>query len=96
MELKRKPGKKGMSPKQKLRHELCKHIYEALKKLDHETRGSRAFNWFESTGHNGEKANRFHHTLRIWKFIPDNCVIDRGWQNDHLDSQGNYVGPDIA
>lgn len=96
MQLKRKPGHKGMTPKQKLRHELCKHVYEALKRLDHETRGSRAFNWFESTGHDGDIANRFHHILRIWKFVPDNCVIDRGWQNDHLDKQGNYIGPDIV
>jgi hypothetical protein len=92
----REPGVKGMSSKQKCRLELAKYIYNHLRRLDHITRGSRAFNWFESTGHDGNIENRFRHKLRIWKFHPQKYKIDRGWQNDHLDKQGRYQGPDIV
>lgn len=93
---KRAPGQRRITPKQKLRNELCKYIYEALKALDRDMRGSRAFNWFESTGKGGDPTNLFHHAMRIWKFEPSNYVIDRGWQNDHLDKFGNYVAPDVV
>lgn len=95
MHKKREAGQRGMTPKQRLRHDMCLFIYNKLKVLDAQTRGSKAFNWFETTGHGGNPQNRLHHSLRIWKFIPKNHVIDRGWPNDHLDKQGHYIAPDL-
>ncbi|CAA7614018.1 conserved hypothetical protein [Candidatus Terasakiella magnetica] len=96
MHIKRQPGQRGMKQKQALRNQLCVYIYEALKNLDRIERGSGAFNWFETTGHNENLDNRYHHALRIWKFKPKDYLVDRGWQNDHLDRYGNYIAPDIA
>jgi hypothetical protein len=92
----RNAGVRGMTPKQKCKLDLAKYIYDGLRRLDKITRGSRAFNWFESTGHDGNVENRFNHKLRIWKVHPQNYKIDRGWQNSHLDNQGRYQGPDIV
>lgn len=95
MHKKRAPGKRGMTPKQKLRLSLCKHVYDSLRNLDADARGSKAFSWFETTGHEGALSNRYHHKMRIWKFIPKRHDRDEGWQNDNLDLQGNYQGPQI-
>jgi hypothetical protein len=94
--LTRETGQRGMKPRQRVRYELAKYIYDALRKLDADERGSAAFNWFETTGHDGDPANRFKHKLRIWKFKPHSYRIDRGWQNDHLDTQGRYVMEDLS
>ena len=93
---KRKAGQKGMSPYQKCRYELARHISTKFRILNNLTRGKGAFNWHESTGQDGNLKNRFLHKVRIWKFIPKNYQIDKGWQNDHLDPQGNYIAPDIC
>jgi len=93
---KREPGIRGMKPKQKLRLELSKHIYNGLKNIVMEDRNARAFNWFESTGFNNDPSNKLNHKVRIWKFKPQNYQKDKGWENDHLDEQGNYIGPDIS
>lgn len=95
MHKRRRPGQRGMTHKQKLRLELAKHIYDGLRAIDADDRGSRAFSWFESTGHNGSIENRYHHKVRIWKFMPHRHVRDAGWQNDNLDAQGRYLGPII-
>ena len=93
MQQKRKSGQRGMTSKQKLRQDLCSHIYNGFRTLDAKHRGTKAFNWFETTGHNGSQANRYHHALRIWKFVPASHIVDLGWENDNLDNQGNYQGP---
>ncbi len=93
MRLRRKPGKRGQTPKQRVRDRFCRHVYNMLRQQDAAERGSRAFNWFETTGHDGDIANRFHHAVRIWKFEPKRYIKDRGWENDNLDNQGHYMGP---
>jgi hypothetical protein len=95
MHLKRPNRARGMSDKQKLKLEISKYIYAKLKAIVMSQRHSRAFNWFETTGVDGNLENRLAHKIRIWKFIPASHKIDRGWQNDHLDSHGDYQGPDI-
>jgi hypothetical protein len=95
MQKKRQPGVRGMSDKQKLRLEVSKYIYNKLKAIVMNQRHSRAFNWFETTGNDGSPENQFAHKIRIWKFIPRNHKIDRGWQNDHLDVHGDYIQSDI-
>jgi hypothetical protein len=91
----RRPGnRRGMSTKQKIRLSLAKAIYDALRELNRNERGSGAFNWFETTGRDGDWENLFRHKMRIWKIIPRQFQIDAGWQNDHL-SRGEYQGVDI-
>jgi hypothetical protein len=92
----RDEGVRGMTPKQKCRLDLAKYIYDGLRRLNNTTRGKNAFNWFESTGHDGNIENRFNHKIRIWKFHPLKYKLDRGWQNRNLDNQGRYQGPDIV
>ncbi len=96
MHLRRPSGRRGMTPKQRARYELARHIYDALRALNHKLRGRKAFNWFESTGLDGTTENLYEHRLRIWKFVPKNHLVDKGWQNDKLDRQGRYQGPSIA
>ncbi|MCV5824645.1 hypothetical protein OFN33_29755, partial [Escherichia coli] len=59
-----------------------KKIYDMLRRIDSQFRGSKAFNWFESTGVDGDISNRYHHKMRIWKFIPTNSLPDASWQDD--------------
>lgn len=88
-------GRRGMTDRQKARLELSKHIYDGLRAIDSKARGSMAFNWFESTGKDGDRTNLLNHKLRIWKFMPRRFQVDRGWQRDHLGPAGQYVGPDL-
>lgn len=89
--LRRTNNKRGMTEKQKLKRDMSSYIYNTIREIDNITRGSKAFNWFESTGFSGEKSNQFEHSLRIWKFIPEKHIINKGWQNDNLDKQGRFV-----
>jgi hypothetical protein len=95
MHLRRQDGQRGMSEKQKVRHELATYVYGAMRRFDADVRGSSAFNWFATTGSEGNLANRLNHKLRFWKFKPTVYRRDRGWENDRLDKQGRYQGPDI-
>lgn len=95
MQLRRAPGQRGMSEKQGLRFEFAKLVYNKLREISCKERGTLAFNWFESTGKDGDWANVLHHKVRIWKFTPKRYRIDRGWQNDHLDRQGMFVASDL-
>ena len=90
MHLRREANRRGMTKKQKWRCEMAAYIYNYFRRLDASDRGSEAFNWFESTGLNGDYRNRLKHKLRIWKFIPKKFQRDEGWQNKNLDSQGRY------
>jgi hypothetical protein len=96
MHLRRDPDQRGMKPRQKVRHEMATYIYNKLRDLDKAERGTGAFNWFETTGRDGSYDTMLTHKLRIWKFKPARYHIDKGWQNDHLDKQGCYQGPDIV
>lgn len=96
MERRRIAGRRGMSEKQRLRHEFAKFIYAKLKAVSCRERGTNGFNWFESTGKDGDWSNRLNHKIRIWKFLPTQYRIDQGWQNDHLDSQGMFVASALA
>lgn len=89
--LRRANNKRGMTEKQKLKRDMSSYIYNTIREIDKITRGSKAFNWFESTGFSGERSNHFEHSLRIWKFIPEKHIINKGWQNDNLDKQGRFV-----
>jgi len=91
MHLLRVASRRGMSEKQKLRHEFAKFVYTSLKSVTCAERGSGGFNWFESTGKVGDWTNMLKHSIRIWKFLPQRYRIDEGWQNDHLDRQGRFV-----
>lgn len=86
----RQVEQRGMTGKQRLRLDFAKHVYQHLRALDANERGTMAFNWFESTG----GARSWSDSMRIWKFRPTPHHIDKGWQNDHL-VKGEYVGPDI-
>ena len=85
-----------MSEKQKLRHEFAKFVYTSLKSVTCAERGSGGFNWFESTGKDGDWTNMLKHSIRIWKFLPQRYRIDEGWQNDHLDRQGRFVASKLS
>lgn len=94
--MRREPGQRGMKPRQKVRLDMAKYVYNKLRDLDRQERGSGAFNWFESTGLNGDIRNLMNYKMRIWKFKPTLYRIDKGWENDNLDKQGRYVGPQIV
>lgn len=96
MHRRRAPGQRGMSAKQSLRLEFARFVYNKLREISCGERGTQAFNWFESTGKDGDWSNRLHHGIRIWKFLPRKYRIDRGWQNDHLDRQGMFVASDLS
>lgn len=93
MQLLRADGRRGMSDKQKLRLEFSKIVYNELRAIDAATRGSKAFNWFETTGLAGDLSNLFSHPMRMWKFKPARHIRDFGWENDHLGRHGEYLGP---
>ncbi len=95
MHLRREVGQRGMTEKQKCRFGMATYIYDCLRQLNAGQRGSKAFNWFESTGTDGAPKNRLNHKLRIWKFVPKRYQIDKGWQNDNLDNQGRYQGAQL-
>lgn len=91
----RAAGKRGMTPKQKVRDEFCKYVYNKLKNLNCKDRRKNGFNWFESTGGAPTPKERYKHKIRIWKFIPKKYLKDKGWENDHLNGDGSYRGPEI-
>ena len=91
----RSNGQRGMTKAQKPRYDLSKYIYNKIKALDAKHRGSRAFNWFESTGMQGNPDSKLHHKLRIWKYIPAHYLLNKGWHNDHLDKYGRFVADDL-
>ncbi|QSQ17907.1 DUF3800 domain-containing protein [Myxococcus landrumensis] len=92
MHEKREPKQRGMKPKQRIRHDFAKYIYNRLRAIDAAQRGSKAFNWFETTGRGSDWSSLLRHKVRIWKFKPQHYQTDAGWHNDHLDKYGNYQG----
>ena len=86
----------GMSQSQKIKLDLAKHIYNQLRSIDAMFRNSKAFNWFETTGLNGDLTNQYNDKIRIWKFKPGQSDLDKGWQNNNLRRDGIYLGPQIA
>lgn len=76
------PGKKRRTKNQIMKWNFGKSIYNMLRRVDSRYRGSKAFNWFETTGTDGDKSNRYHHKMRIWKFVPSNYELDTSWQDD--------------
>ncbi len=91
----RKPGKRGMHETQRVRFELAQRIYNDLRAISCTERGTKAFNWFESTGRETQQ-DGLTHKVRIWKFLPRQYLVDKGWQRDHLGKGGTYLGPDIS
>jgi len=96
MAVRRQPGQRGMTEKQRLRDAVCRKIYEHFRAWAKRERGAGAFNWFETTGKDGDWTNFLEHGVRIWKFRPKKYVVDCGWQNANLDKQGRYSNPDIV
>lgn len=76
------PGKRRRTKNQMMKSDFGKNIYNILRRIDSHYRGSKAFNWFETTGIDGDRSNRYHHKMRIWKFIPSNSELDTSWQDD--------------
>jgi hypothetical protein len=75
-------GQWGMTARQKLKRRFAKHIYNKLRETDALHRGSKAFNWFESTG--GRGVDKGHsQALRIWKFVPKESIRNKSWENDN-------------
>lgn len=74
-------GRRTRTKNQLMKARFSKSIYELLKKIDATHRGSKAFNWFETTGTNGVSINRYDHKLRIWKFIPKHNIYDNTWED---------------
>jgi hypothetical protein len=69
------PGKRRRTKNQMMKSDFGKNIYNILRRIDSHYRGSKAFNWFETTGIDGDRSNRYHHKMRIWKFIPSNSNL---------------------
>lgn len=82
-------GKTRRTKNQLMKARFSKNVYELLKRIDATHRGSRAFNWFETTGTNGISTNRYNHKLRIWKFIPREHAYDATWEDSAF--PGNTV-----
>lgn len=76
------PGNKRRTKNQIMKSNFGKSIYNMLRKVDSHYRGSKAFNWFETTGIDGDKSNRYNHKMRIWKFTPSKYELDISWQDD--------------
>lgn len=89
--LKREVKKRGMTKKQKIKYDLSKYIYNSLREIDAKTRGTKAFNWFESTRLARNPENLYLHHLRIWKFIPSIYRKNKGWENDNLTADGCFI-----
>lgn len=77
-------GRKQITKHQKLKRDFGKTTYNMLRKIDADFRGKKAFNWFESTGTDGDKTNHYFHKLRIWKFIPLDSIHNPIWLNKNL------------
>lgn len=88
-------GRKQITQKQKLKDEMCKFIYKILGDIHNQDRQKKAFQWFESTGTDGDVKNRLKHKLRIWKFIAFPYQKNKGWEKDHLDKQGLFIQDDF-
>lgn len=86
----RHSGRHGQSKKQKSRFAVAKHLYSKIRALDAKERGSKTFNWFETTG----LPRTWQNSFRIWKFRPSPHQLDKGWQNDNL-KKGEYQAPKI-
>jgi hypothetical protein len=95
MSLRRKDGRIGMTDAQKLRNSLALLVYNELRRISQAERGTKAFNWFESTGRSGDAANSLNHAIRIWKFKPAVYRVDKGWENDALDKFGCFVASQL-
>jgi len=76
------PGKRRRSKNQIMKSEFGKGVYNLLRNIDAMFRGRKAFNWFETTGVDGCISNRYHHKMRIWKFIPNGHEKDVSWEDD--------------
>ncbi len=87
----RQAGQSRISKIQKTRKELSKFVYDELRRIDAIFRGSKAFNWFETTSTHGNKSNRFCYKIAIWKFVPNNSVKDKRWENDGLSKNGETI-----
>ncbi len=75
------PGKNRRTKNQLMKAAFSKNVYELLKRIDATHRGSKAFNWFETTGTGGIAVARYNHKLRIWKFIPTLHIYDPSWED---------------
>ncbi|MCF6227191.1 MAG: hypothetical protein L3J82_00775 [Planctomycetes bacterium] len=90
--------RRGMTKKQKAKLELAKSIQTHLRSIDKEDRGSGAFDWWGSTGNNGNDKNALLHRFRTWCFHPKqgDYLIDKGWEKDNLGSNNSYQGQQLV
>ncbi len=60
---------------------LYRQIYNAMRRIDAEQRGTKVFNAGETTGLGGDNANLWFHRARIWKFEPKQSSRNVYWSN---------------
>src|SRR5690606_35652504 len=96
MDKRRSVDQRKMSVNQACRLKLAKTIQDHFTELSQKSRGSKAFNWFESTGIDGDRSNNFRHKVRIWKLIPGRYRLDDGWLRSHLGPGEMYSGERIG
>ena len=85
----------GSIKKKKIKQKFSKDVYDKMRKVDNYWRGSQVFNLFNSTSQFAYKDNPLLQKLSVWKFEPQEYYRDKGWENDHLSSKGEYQGEDI-
>lgn len=77
----KKVGQTRRTKLQTTKYQFGKAVYDVLREINNNERSAKAFNWFESTGMDGDKSNQFHHSIRIWKFVPREYIKDKTWEN---------------
>ena len=80
----RKENQKRISKNQSAKKRIGKEVYDTLWIINNRTRGKKAFNWFETTGIDGDKANHFKHKLRIWKFEAHESIDRPEWSDKNF------------
>ncbi len=75
------PNKRMRTKNQKMKADFGKNVYNLLRRINAQYRGSESFRWFETTGIDNSQSNRHNHKLRIWKFIPNEHVYDDTWED---------------
>lgn len=83
------PNRRTRTKNQMMKSRFSKEVYNLLRRINNEYRGSSGFNWFETTGIDGDRKNHYDHKLRIWKFEARNHIHDPSWENDAF--QGNRI-----
>lgn len=80
----KRENQKRISKNQSAKKRIGKGVYDALRLIDNITRENKAFNWFETTGRDGDISNHFYHKLRIWKFEANGSIYKPEWSDKNF------------